>query len=489
MMKTLYVLAALRSVSALVPAPDPVSVSTPVTQQHSEFQCDLPPALDPAAKDSLPSAKDLFSSQGALEVQIRRHQAVVRVPSVSYDDLGPFDKDNRWKPFYELRRVLAETYPFVHRRSKVERINTFGLVYTVQGTNTQLKPLLLAAHQDVVPVENSSSWKYPPFSGHWDGEYLWGRGSVDDKGSLTATMSALETLLSNRHWRPRRTVIMAFGFDEEIKGVRGAAYIAVHLRKRYGPDGLAMVIDEGGMGINRIGQVVYAVPAVLEKSYLDVWFHLEMAGGHSSTPVPHTAIGIMADAVTALEAAPFAPELRRDGPLHHYLLCKARYSPDAQPELTKLLRGGDLAGAARFMANDSLSSRYMLQTSQAVDVIHGGDKINALPEDTTLGINYRVAPQDSVPAVQYSVVRRVRDVVAKYGVQVRAFEGDAAYEAYGTLILTAKDVTFPTPVSPSSGPIWNVLAGTIRHSVRSGNETVVPAGGIMNGNTDARHYI
>ncbi|KAG6007304.1 hypothetical protein E4U21_006114 [Claviceps maximensis] len=452
--KTLYLLAALSSASALVPAPGPASASAPVVAaQHpmksaaqSEFRCDLPPVLDPAAKDSLPSATDLFSSQRVL-----------------------FDQN--------------------------------------------LKPILLTAHQDVVPAQDDGDdWTYQPFSGHWDGEYLWGRGAVDDKSSLTAIMSIMETLLSNRRWRPRRTVILAFGFDEECSGSLGAGRLAAHLWERYGDDGLAIVLDEGGSGIETVGDVVYALPAVYEKGYLDLTFDLSVSGGHSSTPPPHTSIGIMAEIVTALEAAPFEPELLRDGPLHHRLLCQARYSPDAQPELTELLRNGDLVGAARFVANQDRTSRYKMQTSQAVDVIRGGQKINALPETTTLGVNYRVAPQDSILSVQHAVARRVQDVVAKHGIRLRAFQGDDSYAAHlasltsspsadedqdknnvnlynGTLILRAMQASHPSPVSPSSGPVWDVFAGTIRHSLASGHETVVPAAETMTGNTDMRYYL
>lgn len=74
------------------------------------FTCDLPPVLNPSG-DGLPSAHDLFSSDAALAKQIERHQAIVRVPSVSYDDLGPPGEDERWEPFYDLHDTLVSVYP------------------------------------------------------------------------------------------------------------------------------------------------------------------------------------------------------------------------------------------------------------------------------------------------------------------------------------------------------------------------------------------
>lgn len=95
--------------------------ATAVAQQHPlvgtsgfahSFNCDLPPVLEP--KDGLPSAKELFSSTAALQKQIQRHGAIVRVPTICYDDLGDFDSDERWDVFYQLHLVLQELYPSVY---------------------------------------------------------------------------------------------------------------------------------------------------------------------------------------------------------------------------------------------------------------------------------------------------------------------------------------------------------------------------------------
>lgn len=78
----------------------------------ADFECDLPSPLDPSG-DGLHSAQKLFGSPAALAQQVGRHSALVKVPSICYDDLGPFDEDPRWKPFYEFHDVLAETFPLV----------------------------------------------------------------------------------------------------------------------------------------------------------------------------------------------------------------------------------------------------------------------------------------------------------------------------------------------------------------------------------------
>jgi Gly-Xaa carboxypeptidase len=158
-----------------------------------------------------------------------------------------------------------------HKISLLEKANTFGLLYSLEGTSSDLKPVVFAAHQDVVPAGDPAKWTHSPFKAYFDGEYLWGRGASDCKNNLIGLLSVLEELLS-QSWRPKRTVILAFGFDEEVGGTRGAAHISALLEKRYGRDGIDFILDEGGMGLEIFGDSVFALPAVAEKGYLDV-FH------------------------------------------------------------------------------------------------------------------------------------------------------------------------------------------------------------------------
>lgn len=85
-----------------------------------------------------------------------------------------------------------------------------------------------------------NQWTYPPFEAHFDGEWLWGRGSADCKATLIGILSAVEALLS-QNFRPERTIVLAFGFDEETGGFRGAQHISEHLQRSMGNDSLAMV--------------------------------------------------------------------------------------------------------------------------------------------------------------------------------------------------------------------------------------------------------
>ncbi|KAI5862569.1 carboxypeptidase S [Durotheca rogersii] len=475
----------------------------------ADLKCDIPAVLDPSG-DGLPAARDIFSSHEALLLQVERHSTIVKIPSISYDDNGEPGEDPRWDVFYHLHAAFAQLYPNVHRRMARETVNTLGLVYTIKGSETSLKPLLLAAHQDVVPVADASTWTYPPFSGYFDGQWLWGRGASDDKNSLTGLLSALEALLSNSAWVPRRTIIVALGFDEESSGHRGAGHIGPYLEKLYGPDSIALILDEGGIGLELLGDdTLYALPAVTEKGHVDIWLELYVNGGHSSIPFPHTGIGIIAEIVNELESNPWEPKLIKDSPIYNHFVCQAKYSPEAAPKITELIKRGDLEVLASELATIDRPTQYRIQTSQAVDYFHGGVKINAMPEYIKVGVNHRIAPQDSIASVKANILKRIQPAVKKFDLTVSAFKGedhnpdielaeigkggavDPMYEVdyNGTLILTSSQPTLAAPIAPASGPVWDVFSGTIQYSFAFEGGKVIPVGELMNGNTDTRHYL
>lgn len=102
----LALLASAAGVSALVAQTQTRSVGA----VDIASECRLPPAIDPS-KDGLPHSSKLWSGKAALKKQVERHQAIVRVPSICFDDLGEIGKDKRWEPFKELHKVIEKTYP------------------------------------------------------------------------------------------------------------------------------------------------------------------------------------------------------------------------------------------------------------------------------------------------------------------------------------------------------------------------------------------
>jgi Gly-Xaa carboxypeptidase len=140
-----------------------------------------------------------------------------------------------------------------------------------------------------------------------------------------------------------------------------------------------------------------------------------------------------------------------------------------------------------------------------VDLISGGQKIDALPEHVALGVSHGLAPQDTVGSIEHGVVQLVQSVVNKYGLRFEPFEDDDDYDDYlmseglirkarkqgpssGTLNLEARKKYFPATSAPTRGHVWDIFAGTVRYTWGRESPYVVPAPGAMTGNTDARHY-
>ena len=127
---------------------------------------------------------------------------------------------------YAFAQWLKDEYPTVFDKLQYEEVNYHGHLLTWQGSKSELKPILLMAHTDTVPVINEtlSQWTYPPFEGKiapgkgLDGEevpYIWGRGASDCKNSLLGIFGAVEKLVQEG-FEPERTLLIASGFDEEV---------------------------------------------------------------------------------------------------------------------------------------------------------------------------------------------------------------------------------------------------------------------------------
>lgn len=473
----------------------PLPTSEPGGLETYSVKC---PQVDPLVPSNgtkkLGDMDQFLKTNEFREQSVTRLSGAVKIPSMSFDDMGAIGEDKRWDIFYEFADYLKATYPKVHDTLSLDVVNTHGLVYTWTGSNKGLKPTLLMAHQDVVPVPEStvSQWTHPPFEGVYDGKYVWGRGSSDCKNQLTAILEAVE-LLIEAEFQPTRTLVLSFGFDEEISGGEGAGHLAPFLLERYGKDGIAVIVDEGA-GIQSAWGSVFAMPGVGEKGYIDVDVIIRVPGGHSSVPPDHNGIGVMSELITHIEASKYEPHLDKQNPYLGLLWCGSEHSSNFPKSLKKLLpfhsqqqcsaKKDRLAIEA---AKAGPAIRYLMQTSIAVDVINGGVKVNALPERTVATVNHRVNVGEHTSNVKDKLTHIAKGIADKYNLSLHAF--DDAEETPSSITLRAtRNVLEPAPVTPTSidpASAYSVLSGTTRALY---GEELLMAPGIMTGNTDTKYY-
>ncbi|KZO99488.1 carboxypeptidase S [Calocera viscosa TUFC12733] len=487
--------------------------------------CPQTGALAPSNTTLLDALYEQFADPDFLTKSAELLGASVRIPTETYDGLGEVGEDERWEKFAPFHEWLEGAFPSVHSTLKKETVNTWGLVYTWEGSDSGLKPLMLTGHQDVVPVEEKTfdQWTHPPFSGYFDGEWVWGRGSCDDKGGLIAIMIAIESLVK-QGFVPTRSIVLAFGFDEEASGMKGAGAIGKFLLERYGEDSIALLVDEGA-GYSEIMGAMYATPGVGEKGYLDARLTVNTKGGHSSTPPKHTGIGILASLVTTVEANPIPPRLTRTNPFYSTLQCIAAYSPDVPKKARHLIKASQKSDKALAKLGEWVLDKLppgvavlpigpsLMSTTQAVDLIQGGVKTNALPEQSWAVVDHRISVDDSPAVVQAHLTELLTPEATRWNLSLDAFGAVVSADTedapkIGSLVLTDAFGTAlePAPVTPSEGAVWSVLGGTIKTvfahndglpaSVRSAkleagedlSTDINMAPGIMSGNTDTRHY-
>ena len=385
----------------------------------------------------------------------------MRCRTVPLDDEGTPDPE----AFAQLHRMLTETYPLVHSKLKREVINGYSLLYTWQGSRPDLEPVMLMAHQDVVSANadpaDPAEWTHPPFDGVIVDGVVWGRGTLDIKNQLIGIMDAAETLLQ-QGYRPERTIMFGLGHDEETGGVNGCKIMGQMLKER--GVRLAGIVDEGGgitEGLAAGVRGAIGLIGVSEKGYLTVEIAVRGQPGHSSTPPPQTAIGILARALARLEAHPMPTHLRRLRPLYRGI---GRAAPIwLQVAFANIWLFGPFL-RRWLMAIPEMNAS--LRTTTALTIIQGGVEDNTIPAEAVATVNFRLIPGETIADALWHAKR----VIGDERVRITPVEGK---------------FNEALPISPNKGPAYEALKTTIRQVF----DNPPVASFTMLGGTDCQHFV
>jgi carboxypeptidase PM20D1 len=360
---------------------------------------------------------------------------------------------------------MDATYPAFTTATNREIVGGHTLFYTWAGRDASLDPVLLMSHIDVVPIApgTEDQWEHPPFSGAIADGYVWGRGTIDNKGSLIAMMEAAE-LLAAKGFQPTRTIMFAFGHDEEIGGGTGNKALAELLQAR--GTRLHWVKDEGGVighGLLPGVTAPVAMIGVAEKGSISLDIVAYSRGGHSSMPSPaaETAIGRLARALERIGDAPFTS--RVDGATRGMIEGLAQAAPFLQRMVYANL--WLFEPVVRGVMEKNPTSAAQIHTTIAPTIIEGGNKENVLPPEARAVVNFRIHPRDNAD----KIIAHVRAAIDDPEVKIEPLPG----------------IREASQVSNVEGDGYRLLTRVIGESFPG----TITAPYLVVGGTDSRHYL
>ena len=350
----------------------------------------------------------------------RNLSKAISIPTISYPEKEKVD----FTQFDKFHEFLDEAYPLIHKALTKEVICEASLMYCWKGTRSDLDPIALLAHQDVVPISEGTEgdWEHPPFEGYNDGEFIWGRGALDMKNHLIGVMEAVETLLEEG-FTPERDVYLLFGQDEEVvaSGDSGARHMMETLKE--GGIHLDCIIDEGGailpVNIKGILENKYLVGVgIAEKGYTDLEISVSAKGGHSSQPPKHSALGELANVIRDIEDHQFKAEMlpfveQLFSGLGRNCSYPARLITCNIPYLKPLIKA---------VMTQIPPAACLVRTTTGVTMAQGSPAANVLPQKATVTVNFRQMPGTTVQ----DVVDHIRKVCRNKDIEINVAKAKEA---------------------------------------------------------------
>jgi carboxypeptidase PM20D1 len=325
--------------------------------------------------------------------------ALVQCKTISYHDHSLEDD----REFEKLIALLPELYPNVFKVCSFDRLADRALLLRWPGKGSENVSVMMS-HYDVVPVDEEK-WEEPPFSATIKDGYLWGRGTLDTKGTLNAALSAANNLIA-QGFVPENDVYFAFSGGEEVNG-DGAKHIVQH----FADQGItpALVLDEGGAVVENVFPGVKApcgLIGIAEKGMMNVKYAVQSNGGHASAPKPNSPIPVVAKAVRRLEKKPFKMRLNKPAALmfdtlgrHSNFLFRLIFANmwcfGWAIGLLGRLSGGDI--------------NALVRTTVAFTQMQGSSARNVIPTEAHVISNMRLNPDDSVASAKKYLEKVVAD--------------------------------------------------------------------------------
>ena len=304
-------------------------------------------------------------------------------------------------------RLLSAGYPASDIHIVGADPKNQNLIVRLRGRATGKKPILLAAHLDVVEA-NKADWTHDPFVLRRENGYFLGRGAEDDKSGVTVLVTNF-IRWRREHWSPDRDIIALFTADEETTAAKGMRWVLAHARPLIDAE-YALNTDGGGVELANGKARAFDVDAS-EKVFVTFQLEASNSGGHSSRPRRDNAIYALSHALVRLEAFTFAPRLN-EVTRTQLERSAALFAGDTAADMRLIASGystatpGADAQAAMARLSRDPTFNALFRTTCVATMLQGGHAENALPQRARATVNCRMLPNDP-PAEVERLIRGV----------------------------------------------------------------------------------
>jgi carboxypeptidase PM20D1 len=389
----------------------------------------------------------------AFEAAVKKFQQLIRIPTISHSNGIGEDE----KTFQQFREILPQLFPAVYKKCVYQEIGRRGLLFHWKGKDNASASVFMA-HYDVVPVD-TSQWQKPPFDAIIEEGILWGRGTLDTKGTFTAVLETANQLIESGFF-PEHDIYLAFSGEEETHG-SSADDIVNHLMQQ----GVAInfVLDEGGAIIEPLSPVTdqrLGVIGIGEKAQMDIKLTLRGEGGHASHPPARSLVRELSEAIIRVEKSPMPVQLNKG-----FLQFIRTLGQHAGIMIRTIIANIHLFKPLLAMITRKIGGEInaLIRTTFAVTVFNGSDTFNVMPSEVSAGLNVRYLNEDDPE----KILKHLKKVIdnPKIAIDVLYDSGRSGY-------------------SDINCPQYDVLKECIRQTWQA--VQVVPY--LMIACSDARHY-
>jgi acetylornithine deacetylase/succinyl-diaminopimelate desuccinylase-like protein len=305
----------------------------------------------------------------------------------------------------------------------------------LHATHPSKKAVLIMDHMDVVGVD-LTKWQTPPFEPTVRDGYLYGRGAIDDKGMLAASMTAFLCLARQRDALDRDIILLATAAEES--GGEGIRWILEHEFSRI--EGAEFALNEGGRIRAENGRIPLVNIQTTEKIPYNILVTASGPSGHASIPLQDNALAALARAVVKVHE--WKTPVRLNDTTRSYFsgLARLEHDPAMKRAMETLASSRDSVATDRAAEVVSLEPRYsaLLRTGVSLTLLNGGIRSNVIPSQGTANLNVRVLPGEDIREILAEIDR-------------------VAAERQVVFSLAGESPSSP-PISPTTTALYRALA-------------------------------